>query len=272
VHFPKYWRLARKGGVCAWGWSNQSTDAAQADGDQRVDRIIDWLRNGLKGERGPYGYPDRPMREEVLRTFHHSDGSVSAAVTRNSYGCLVLNTTRAMFVDVDEHSPSLLSGIKRLFGGGGSFESCVLAKVQRWIDAHPGWGWRVYRTRAGVRLLTTHQPVQPEDANCQKAFHEFGADWLYRKLCINQKCFRARLTPKPWRCGVDKPRHRWPWPDANAESAFQTWNQGYLAAAEQFATCRFLGQFGHATLEPTLEPLVAFHDEATHLQSGLPLA
>ena len=211
------------------------------------------------------------MREQVLRTFRHADGSVSGAVTRNSYGCLVLNTATAMFVDVDEHSPSLLSGLKRLFGGG-PFESNVLTKVQRWIDARPGWGWRVYRTRAGIRLLATHQPIPSDDAICQTAFHEFGADWLYRKLCVNQKCFRARLTPKPWRCGIDKPRHRWPWPDSAAESAFETWNQGYLAAAGQYATCKLLGQFGNPAMDPALEPLAAFHDEATRVSSGLRLA
>ncbi|MFN0130736.1 MAG: hypothetical protein ACKV19_29080 [Verrucomicrobiales bacterium] len=236
-----------------------------------MDRITDWLRNDLKGERGPYGYPDRPMREEVLREFRQPDGGVSGVVSRNSYGCHVLNTASGMFVDVDEKGTSLLAGLKSLFGGG-KFEPNLLAKVQRWIDAHPHWGWRVYRTRAGIRLLATHQPFPPDDPVCQTAFHEFGADWLYRKLCANQKCFRARLTPKPWRCDAEKPPHRWPWRDAAAQSAFEEWDRRYQLSASGHATCRLLGQFGNPVVHATLEPLVRFHDDATRAQSGLPLA
>ena len=271
MHFPRHWRLARKGGVCAWGWSEVSAEEAQADGERRVERIVAWLKNGLQGELGAYGYPNRPMREEVLRTFHHADGSVSGAVSRNSYGCLVLNTAKAMFVDVDERRPSLIVALRRLFGGK-PFEPSLLAKVQRWIVAHPDWGWRAYRTRAGIRLLATHRSFSPDDPLCQTAFHEFGADWLYRKLCVNQKCFRARLTPKPWRCGLDRPPHSWPWRDTAAELAFASWNQRYLNAAGQYATCKLLGQFGNPAVDPALEPLVAFHDDATRVSSGLPLA
>jgi hypothetical protein len=271
MHFPRHWRLTRKGGVCAWGWSDESAEEAQADGERRVDRIRDWLQHGMKGERGPYGYPDRPMREEVLREFHHPDGSVSGVVSRNSYGCEVLNTAAAMFVDVDKEGSSVLSGIKRLFRGG-TFEDGLLAKVQRWVETHPGWGWRAYRTRAGIRLLATHQPIPPEDPICEAAFHEFGADWLYRKLCANQKCFRARLTPKPWRCGVDKPPHRWPWRDAAAHSAFEEWDRRYRSAASGHATCRLLGQFGNRAAHPALEPLLTFHDDATGSATSLPLA
>jgi hypothetical protein len=271
MHFPKHWRLARKGGVCAWGWSDVSAEAAQADGERRVHRIIDWLRNNMQGERGPYGYPDRAMREEVLREFYQPDGGISSVVSRNSYGCQVLNTASAMFIDVDEKRTSLLTALKSLFGDG-KFEPNLLAKVQRWIAAHPNWGWRVYRTRAGIRLLATHQPFPPDDPICQSAFHEFGADHLYRKLCANQKCYRARLTPKPWRCGVEKPPHRWPWRDAAAQSAFEDWDRRYQAAANSYATCKLLGQFGSPVIHPALKSLVKFHDDTTRAGSGLPLA
>jgi hypothetical protein len=242
-----------------------------ADGEQRVDRIIQWLRNDLKGERGPYGYPHRPMREEVLREFRDTVGRLAAAVTRNSYGCLVLNTTRMLFVDVDERSPGLARALKGLLRGGG-FERTLLADVEKWVGSHPGWGWRVYRTRAGIRLLATHQPVSPEDPVCAEAFQGFGADWLYRKLCVNQKCFRARLTPKPWRCGVEKPVVRWPWRDDAAQAGFVQWEQRYLAAAANHATCRLLGQFGSQEVHPPLRELVEFHDFSTRCGLELPLA
>ncbi len=72
------------------------------------------------------------------------------------------------------------------------------------MEVHPDWGWRIYRTKAGFRLLATHRPVFPSEPLAEEAFQEFKADILYRKLCVNQKCFRARLTPKSWRCGVER--------------------------------------------------------------------
>jgi len=45
------------------------------------------------------------------------------------------------------------------------------------------------------------RPIAPAD----QVFDTLGADPPYRRLCRTQKCFLARLTPKPWRCGVAKP-------------------------------------------------------------------
>jgi hypothetical protein len=46
-------------------------------------------------------YPNRPGRELVLEEIKNAAGELLAVVTRNSYGCRVLNTARVMFVDVD---------------------------------------------------------------------------------------------------------------------------------------------------------------------------
>ncbi len=47
-----------------------------------------------------YAYGDRPLREEIVRSVA-GDGERAAVVTRNSFGCLVLNTAGVLFVDVD---------------------------------------------------------------------------------------------------------------------------------------------------------------------------
>lgn len=271
MHFPKFWMLAKKGGVSAWGWSDVSTSEALSDGLKRVDRLIDWLRNGMQGERGPYGYPDRPMREDVVREFRNASGELKAAVSRNSYGCLVLNTTEMLFVDVDEEGTGFVEQVMNLFGGK-RFESNLLGRVKNWIASHPGWGWRVYRTRAGIRLLATHQPIATDSPICFEAFKAFRADRLYQKLCANQKCFRARITPKPWRCGMQKLKFRWPWRDAAAEREFSEWEQRYSSASRNHSICRFLGHFGKTEIHPELRELITFHDTETRIQTGLPLA
>ncbi len=75
-----------------------------------------------------------------------------------------------------------------------------IAKAELWTRNHSDWGWRIYRTRAGLRLLATHALFDPETAAADGVFDALGADPLYRQLCKTQKCFRARLTPKYWRC------------------------------------------------------------------------
>ena len=130
----------------------------------------------------------------------------------------------------------------------------------------------MYRTAAGVRLLATNEPFTSDHAMCHTAFEVFEADPLYRKLCATQKCFRARLTPKPWRCDIEKPRGRWPWGNEKTEARFRKWEAEYAKAAENYATCKLLGQFGNPELHPSLRELVELHDQATRAESNLRLA
>lgn len=109
MNFPRFW--AKQSGSVpggwrgklhfeCWGWSNESLTQAEATAREKTERIAQHLR---ATQRPPdrYAYGNRPLREEVLRTVNAADGSLAAAITRNQYGCLVLNTARAMFVDID---------------------------------------------------------------------------------------------------------------------------------------------------------------------------
>jgi len=279
MHFPRFWSSAGSGTCVAWGWSDESAAAAHAHAESRLQRIRALLGNGRERLQRGYGYPDRPMREPVVRDFRDASGQLAAAVTRNGYGSLVLNTAGLMFVDVDDTEPAPTGGsvLSRLFGGGKKpapppLETRVRQSIESWIKSRPDWGWRLYRTRAGFRLVAAHAPVAPESADTQSAFDAFGADKLYRALCKSQACFRARLTPKPWRCGSRNPHHRWPFADAGVEAAFQEWQRDYLAKAAAFATCELLGSFGNPSLHPALRELVEFHDATSRATSKLPLA
>src|SRR5262245_9298698 len=101
MHFPRFWTTARRGGVSAWGWSDESPAHAEAKAAERLSRILARLARGGRAPVQRYGYPDRPMREEVLGEFRTPSNVLRAAVTRNSYGCRVLNTADLMIVDVD---------------------------------------------------------------------------------------------------------------------------------------------------------------------------
>jgi hypothetical protein len=275
MRFPRFWSRAGSGRTIVWGWSDASEVDAQTEAQARLTKVKAWLGGG----HSSYGYPDRPLREPVLREFAAGDRRPRAIVSRNSYGCEVLNTAELMFVDVDvgESTPAGPSLLAKLFGGSkppsiSPEERRVRSAIETWLQSNPGWGWRLYRTRAGFRLAATHAPIPPDHPLANAAFEAFGADPLYRSLCKTQACFRARLTPKPWRCDSIRPPVRWPFVDAQAGAAFQQWETTYRRSAEKFATCGLLGQFGSPQIHSALRDLVEFHDTVSRATARLPLA
>lgn len=290
MKFVPYWHLAKhrvdapfwrggRGSVRCWGWSETSAAEAEANARERVARLAQRMEAGEDLPHG-YGYPDRPMREPVLREFRDDNGKLTAALTRNGYGCVVLNTARLMFVDIDLEE-DLAASIRRWFEGllgrrqkpkGGRGVETRLQEIAAWTESHPGWGWRAYQTRAGLRLLATHASFDPKDDLTHGILAELDADPLYTRLCRNQECFRARLTPKPWRCGWRACRVRWPFDNPRAEAAYDKWEQGYLKKAAQTATCRFLQTLGPETGLPEVADLIRLHDKTTRAESDLPLA
>ncbi len=286
MNFPKFWARGIAPGTNApgqppvfscWRWSDESQEAAHAAAVEAAKNLAEKSAQGQKLPSG-YGYADRPFREEVIREMTNRNGERSAVLTRNAYGCLVLNTARAMFVDVDipglEYGPENPGFFSRLFGQK-SHEALVepfLRKAQVWAYSQSGWGWRIYRTRAGLRLLATHTVFEPDSPATMETFDEMGTDPLYRKLCEVQNCFRARLTPKPWRCGLHKPPVRWPFESAEIESRFQQWEGSYLSAAGQYATCRLVRRIGKDFVHHEIQPIVELHDQLTGAESDLPLA
>ena len=284
MHFPKFWAKATQSTreasgqnvlASCWRWSDLSFADAQASARQAVQQLAErFAREGRPMSR--YGYGDRPLRELVVREIRDAKGDLAAAISRNGYGCLVLNSARVMFVDVDV--PELEGsgiGLLRKLMGKPSPEVLVQQAVERaeeWVRRNTNWGWRIYRTRAGLRLLATHGVFEPESAATQTAFEAMRADPLYRKLCQTQKCFRARLTPKPWRCGLTQAPGGWPFVDATAEGRFNSWVTRYQAAAQEKATCELISSVGNSMLHPEVQTLVQLHDELARVGSRLPLA
>lgn len=51
--------------------------------------------------------------------------------------------------------------------------------------------------------MVLHRTFDPLDAAVSKCFQALGADPTYVRMCRNQRCFRARVSPKPWRIGIE---------------------------------------------------------------------
>ena len=277
MNFPPFWARGASGDFFCWRWSFHSVNEAQTLANEAAERLAERFRHDqLPPKRDGY-YPDRPFREPVLREIKNPLGELAAVVTRNSYGCQVLNTARVMFVDVDLPEPKPPGLLARLFGkpapaAHAVTEGAAMARIEDWTRKNPGWGWRIYRTRAGLRLLATHAPFDPEAAASDGVFDALGADPLYRQLCRTQKCFRARLTPKPWRCGLHRKPECWPFLNARAEKSFQKWDVQYQSYAFNWATCEFAKKIGNDEIHPVVQPILKLHDDMTKAESKLKLA
>jgi len=290
MHFPKFWAKGEWRGRDAagnpitrdaWGWSDISEADARVRGEQRARALAEaWRPGGPPPARSAYGYPDRPLREPVLRTIA-SDGEAMAVVTRNSYGCEVLNTARAMFIDVDlPPPPTKRPGLfSTLFGGAkipadapSPVIEAKLALLQNWQRAHPDFAFRVYRTAGGLRYFLVSALLAPADPLAEEALARLDVDPNYQRLCRAQKTFRARLTPKHWRCGLRKPPDRFPFASAKQAGRFAAWLARYEAAAQQHAVCRHLRTIGGAPVASALAPILEEHDRATGVGSARPLA
>ena len=168
--------------------------------------------------------------------------------------------------------------LHRLKVGGGNLERKVETgrkRIAKWVAAHPGWAVRVYRTPSGLRVMATHQRFSPNDPIVKAFFEAIGVDRVYARMCANQQCFRARLTPKPWRIGIEahmKPRPGvWPInPERRPER--DAWIARYETASRGHAACRFLESIGTGTVHIDIEMVRRVHDDESKALQNLPIA
>src|SRR6185503_17994202 len=116
MNFPRFWAKGSSDGLECWRWSNSSFGEAQSLAREAASRVAHLLKGGGCFAELRYAYGDRPLREQVLRELKSTSGDVIAAVTRNSYGCLILNTAHALFVDADLPPAKSKGMLGRLFG------------------------------------------------------------------------------------------------------------------------------------------------------------
>ena len=263
--------------VVARGWSDESIDAARARAREIAQRVAQQIVS-QPGERKQYPYGDRPLPEPVIREF---GGSV---VTRNAYGALVLNANRMMFIDVDREDPAtviddtvggVISGIFSLFGKSAppspKAADTVVDGIRRVAEQRQLAG-RVYKTAGGYRVLITSETFPAGSSETEATLNEFGSDPLYVRLCRTQESFRARLTPKPWRCGFHKPPVEFPFETPQADAEYRRWESEYNSKSANYATCRYLTAVGSGGSADEFEELIRYHDQETKASSELPLA
>lgn len=283
MNIPKYWAnriqvasqpAGRVYRLVCWQWSNLNLDEAAQKAEARVAELTRKVLSGAELDR--YSYGERAIREEITQALANPGGSEIAVVTRNQYGALVLNATNAMFIDIDlpeTSTPGLLSGLfHRTPAATASPEDTTVGQISAWASQHPDLSLRIYRTFAGLRCLITNQIFDPSSSESLNVLRELGSDPLYVRLCQAQQCFRARLTPKPWRCQFATPPSRYPWEDAPSEARYREWEQQYTRAIGSYSVCSFVKQLGPAETHPDVAPILALHDQVTGVTAQRKLA
>lgn len=269
-----------RGPAFAFGWSRQSPAAAAEHALERARRHAENLKSALNDDDGldldPQGYyvGERPLREPIIEAFDDAEGMV-AAITRNSQGVLVLNTAQVMFIDIDLPEPrpgrrgptgTRPGFFRRLFGKAPApapeLVDDTVARVEAEVARRPGLGLRLYRTRRGYRGLVTSHVFDPLSDESRDLLNTLGNDPLYQRLCEVQRCYRARLSPKPWRVGLKNvPFSFFPWQASPKRTrAFEAWEARYRAACAPVSVCRLVAELGDPTVHPAVVPWIALHD------------
>jgi hypothetical protein len=282
MHVPLYWARAEhrfdpdgRHRVTAWRWSDASEEAATEAARARLGELVAAIAAGRRPDRGDYA--DRPMREERLAAHPEVGRDPWAIVTRNAQGAEVLNTARVAFFDVDfAHlpGPGLGATLARLLGRGApaSEEARALAHVERWVGRTPGARVRVYRTRAGLRVLLLDRLLDPRGPEARAHLRALGADPLYARLCHVQGCFRARLTPKARRVGMRRIPHEWPAAGEAERDDRERWIAEYRERCRGYGACRLLAELGSGPVVDEAARVRDLHDRAALVDPGATLA
>lgn len=109
---------------------------------------------------------------------------MEAATDRDNYNCLILNCDRLMIVDVDLHAPQP----PKIQDCAASCQIAVsqrqaIAALEALTQEFPRLGFRVYRTRNGLRYLCTSQPFDPLESTTHRLMRSLYVDPLYGRLC-----------------------------------------------------------------------------------------
>jgi hypothetical protein len=211
-------------------------------------------------------------RDEPEKNVDSSSHQIDAVVTRNHYGCLVLNAAHSLFIDVDVSTPPPLMRNQKHDQNVPSAWRRVLDDLRIVLASEADKGFRIYRTAAGLRILVTTHEFDPGSPQSTRLMNAVGADAAFVDLCRIQNSFRARLTPKPWRCGSRRPPNSFLRQTSIEAKRFKKWLTHYDAACRQYATCRYIGHVGSMQTHDRLVRIIEYHDWETKAHEPLPLA
>jgi len=172
-----------------------------------------------------------------------------------------LNAENLMILDIDKPKPAAGGGLGGLFKKKDTrspkeqiFEMVKNLATSKYED----YGFRLYETYQGARVIVLGKSFDPRGSETKQMMDEFNCDPLYTMLCIKQGCYRARLTPKPYR--IKLRGYKVKYPREGNDSEFQHWLSEYEHVSRDFSVCKLIEQVG---TNQYVNDVVRLHDEVT---------
>lgn len=201
--------------------------------------------------------------------------TVAAWLISRSLGVtmLVLMVSGVLGANLGANVPSWVRRAQR--ARRGDPEQHAMHRLRAFCERHPEWLAHAYRTPLGLRVIATHRRFDPREAVVGAFFEALEVDPLYRRMTELQRCFRARLTAKPWRIGITshlRPRPGvWPVKPEHLPRR-SAWIAAYEAKAADHAACRWMAQLGAGKPDPEAEAVRRLHDALSGAETDRPIA
>lgn len=190
-------------------------------------------------------------------------------ITRNYYGALILNSEKIMMMDID-HCPKTFW---ELFGfkAKKTPKERIIERLEKLLaGSYKHLSMRVYETPKGIRCIVNNREFNADSQETEKILRDFHNDWLYVILCKKQNCFRARLTPKPYRCKVPKLKSRFPRSKPEDIAEYERWKTVYEEKIPKYSSCRFIKQINEDNGQ--FKEIIKIHDQISGALEKKPLA
>ncbi len=236
--------------------SNISKADASQEAQTKADLIEGRISEGTHKEN--YEVAIKEHVDEVL--------DESNVVTVCRYGAHILNTQQYTILDLDDYPVNFMDIFK-------SFKNMtkkerIVHKFLENIKRHPKLGndFRIYETTKGVRVIGKTY-IDPTQKNYSSLMRKLGVDWIYIQLSKKQQCFRARLTPKPYRIKCKTIKIRSPL-DCETK-AYESWASQYKEHAKDYSVVKLIQTIGQ---DFSYEAAIKLHDETCNLRQNYKLA
>lgn len=244
--------------ITCYGGSNLSTDDARARAKEKSEKI----QQKIKGEKHLFDEYEAEIREEILQIIDDR-----SAITRNRYGAQVLNVENLLILDIDKPKPSFGGLFKKKDTESDKAKIFDMVRKLAITSKFKDYGFRIYETYQGARVIILGKSFDPREGETKKMMDEFNCDPLYTRLCIKQGCYRARLTPKPYRMKMRAYKVKFPRNEDDHE--FQGWLTNYESESRNFSVCKLIEQIGASH---SLNDVIRLHDDITGINFRQPLA
>lgn len=236
--------------------SNESKEDAHTEATTKAHQIEERIKNRSQKEK--YEVAIREHVDQII------DETNIISICR--YGAKILNTTQYTILDLDDYRFSffdLFGRLKKL-----SKKERIIYKFERNVTRFPELGrdFRIYETNKGIRVIGK-QYVTPAGKYYTAMMRKLSVDGIYVQLSKKQNCYRARLTPKPYRMKSATIKIRCPL-DCET-SAYYDWSNTYEAASKNFSVVKLAKING---MDFSQEPIVKLHDEICNMRKQNKLA